>query len=752
MYKKISRIVLVVLVLISLIHVYFISTLSFNYDFDSFFPKGDQDVVYYKEFREKFENDNDYLLIGIKNEEGIFQEEFLNKIHDLSQNLDTVTDVQQVLSLTTLNNQIVSRAGLFTVPFIHLDKKEFDKDSSLIYQYEELIGTFVSADAKSTVILLQNTDMIKITAGDRVVEKVEQLIDGYNFDEVHIAGKIKAQKAYVSKMQKELAIFIGLSSILIVAFLYTAYRSLWGIVLPLVVVFLSAIWILGIMGITNKPIDLMTVLLPTIMLIVGMSDVVHIISKYLDELRQGKNKIKALQVTFKEVGLATLLTSLTTAIGFLTLISADIMPIRQFGIYTAIGVIVAFFLAFTFLPAVLLNLPKPKVADKVTDSFQWKTVLHPMFGWVLRNRKFISIGAIVLTVGSIALITRIQVDAKLIDEVKEGDPLKDDFLYFERTFSGVRPFELAFTLKDSTKSLFDYEVMQEMEKVQTYFDNVYGVNNILSPVSVVKTLNRSMNGGNPSYYTLPSSKKKYNRIKRLLKKFSKRPELQKLISNDKQQARMSGKMNDVGSLQVTHLNSAWMEYKANNPLEWVDVKVTGSATLIDKSNYTLTQNMLEGLGIAFLIVAVIMGILYKSLRIVLIALVPNVIPLLLLGALMGMFDINLNMSISIIFTIAFGIAVDDTIHFMSKLKLELSKGKSLPYAIKRTFISTGKAIIVTSIILSSGFLTLIFSSFNGTFFIGLFISLTLLFAVFADLLLIPVLLLYFYKEKKTTNA
>jgi predicted RND superfamily exporter protein len=155
-----------------------------------------------------------------------------------------------------------------------------------------------------------------------------------------------------------------------------------------------------------------------------------------------------------------------------------------------------------------------------------------------------------------------------------------------------------------------------------------------------------------------------------------------------------------------------------------------------------------GLSIAIVLIGLIMGVLFKSFKMTILSLIPNVIPLIMIAGLIGFFNINLNISTSIIFTIAFGIAVDDTIHFLSKFKIELGKGKSVPYALKRTFLSTGKAIIITSFILMGGFLTLMYSSFNGTFYTGLFISLTLMFAVVADLLLIPSLFLLLYKNKK----
>ena len=188
--------------------------------------------------------------------------------------------------------------------------------------------------------------------------------------------------------------------------------------------------------------------------------------------------------------------------------------------------------------------------------------------------------------------------------------------------------------------------------------------------------------------------------------------------------------------------------RSNVDSSLVALKITGTSLLIDKNNQYLTQNMMEGLGIAFLVIAVIVALLFRSLRMIIIVLIPNVIPLIVVAAIMGYFGITLKLSTSIIFTIAFGIAVDDTIHFISKLKLELDKGKSLLYALKRTYISTGKAIIVTTIILAGGFLTLILSSFGGTYYTGLLVSLTLVLAVLADLTLLPALLIMFFKKSK----
>lgn len=754
MYKKFSRIVIIAIFGITCLFIYFASQINFEYDFESFFSTKDDDLAFYQEFRDQFENDNDFLLIGIHNKEGVFTPSFIKKIDQLTDSLKALPDVEDVQSPTTIKNPVISMMGGFSmVPYIHTeDLSRIKKDSAYIYRYDELIGSFFSEDGEHVAVFVRTTNMIKREASETLLTNIEQLTDSHDFDEVHIAGKIKAEQYYIDRMKIELAIFVSSSILLIILFLWISFRAAWGVILPMIVVLLAVTWCLGAMGLSGRPIDLMTVLMPTIMFVVGMSDVVHIISRYLEELRYGRNKIKAIKTAFKEVGLATLLTSFTTAIGFLTLITSGIRPIQNFGIFTAIGVFLAFILAFTLLPAALINLKKPAIASTSTNKLFWHRHLLPFYGFILKKRHYIAAGAALVLFLSLYGVSQIKVDVRLIDEVQDGDPLKEDFLYFENHFTGVRPFEMAVMVKDSSKNMFSPEVLKEIDKVESYLTSEYGVNRVGSPATVVRMINRALNGGVSEYTKLPETKQGYRKVKRFTDRFTGRDEFDALVTNNQMLGRISGRMEDIGSARTSVKNEKLRAFiRENIDQNLVDMRITGSALLIDKNNESLSVNMMQGLGIAFGVIALIMGLLYRSLKIVFISLIPNIIPLLMIGGIMGFTGIDLKISTSIIFTIAFGIAVDDTIHFMSKLKLEINKGKSLLYAIKRTFLSTGKAIIVTSIILVGGFLTLIMSSFNGTFYTGLLVSLTLLFAVIADLLLIPVLLVYFYRPKKKND-
>lgn len=748
MYKKLARYTLFVTGILSLLFVFAAASLRFDYDFENFFPTGDEDLEFFLEYRTQFENDNDYLLIGIRNKEGIFRQEFLTKLDSVTRALDSLDLSREVISITKLTNPILGPFGVLEPPVLHIHEPErYKQDSLQIYRNESLVGTLVAPAIPAIAILINHEQQISKKEADRLMQQVEAILAPHHFDEVHIAGKARAQAVYIEKMQKELLIFVSASMVLVILFLAIAYRSFWGVWVPLLVVTLTAVWIAGIMSLTGKKLDVMMVLLPTIMFVVGMSDVVHILTKYIEELRNGRHKIKAIKITFREIGMATFLTSVTTAIGFLSLLTASVQPIREFGIYTAAGVFVAFILAFTLLPSILLLLKKPKVASMQRNKLLWLGTLRKVFIWVLRKRQLVLVSASLVIAVSLYGISQLQINTFLLEDIREGDPLKKDFEFFDQHFGGSKPFEMAITVQDSAYSLYDREVLLEIEKMETYLKQTYGVDNIASPLLVVKSIHKAMNGGLQEYFRLPESAQDYRRVRQVVQRFSSSERSLPVAAKENRLGRISGKMADIGSKlskQKNEAMEAFIKQEINTDL--VTFRYTGTSMLIDKNAENLIQNMLQGLGIAFLVIAGIAGLLFRSLRMIIVTLIPNLIPLLMIAGLMGIFGIYLKLSTSIIFTIAFGIAVDDTIHFISKLKIELDKGKSLLYAVKSTFLYTGKAIIITTVILAGGFLTLILSTFGGTFYTGLLVSLTLVFAVVADLSLLPVLLLLFFKR------
>ncbi len=733
MAKAFARIVIFLIVAFTALLAYYAYNIKFDYDFEKFYPESDPDTEFFNDYRERFSTDNDFLLIGINHQKSIFEEQTISKVKNFANELSSLPDVENVVSL-------------FSIPggFFQDSIQNLQQDSTRIFALRQLTESFIDDKSESVCLVLTHKEYLSKTGCDTLVLNINNLLDKYNFKEVHLAGRSTAQLYYLETSEYELSLFIMLGSIILVIILFFTFRTLWGILIPIVVVLLSMLWTVGLMSLFGQAFSPLLIILPTIIFIVGVSDVIHIVSKYLDLLRDGEDKISAIKKSFREVGLATFLTSVTTAVGFLTLAISDIEPIKEFGLYTALGVMVAYILAFTLLPSILILSPRPQNrAIQVGGKF-WKSKLNKLLYFIIRQKKSVAIVSLLLVVISLIGISNIEVNNFVLEDVKKDNPIRKNFEFFEERFSGARPFEMQITVVDAEKNVFSKDVLLEINKLEEYLKTNYGVSSIISPISIVKLANFNMELGAENSLELPSSKRKLKQIEGIIKNAL---ESRAFVSDDLKISRISGRAEDLGSKVYRRKNSELQKFiDANINQSLLKTKLTGSAELIDKNNKGLAMTLLQGLIIAFLVVIVIVGIIFKSLRMILIALIPNALPLIFVGGIIGYLGVDINISISIVFTIAFGIAVDDTLHFLNKLKIELSKGKPLALALRTTFISSGKAIIITTIVLCAGFVSLMGSTFTGTMYVGILVSVTLFMAVICDLFLLPILILKFYKK------
>ena len=753
-YRKPSIITVIVITAITFFMGWRASQMEFDYNFETFFPKDDPATLKFLEHRDQFITDNDYVLIAIRNEKGVFQKDFLTKINRLTKRIEEQTWAEYVVSPSNIAFPVKDPlfGMLSNVPYLHFDKpKKYESDSTRIFNSPELAGSYFSSDGKSILIYVRHTSRLGENGCRGLAANTNEILAEFEFNEHHIAGRCDAQVYYIDLMQTELVLFVGASVLLIILFLFLSYRSLWGVWVPAVVIITAVIWTLGLMELTGKKIDMILSILPTIMFVIGLSDAIHLISKYLEELREGKTQVEAITIAYKEVGLATFFTSLTTAIGFLTLLTSSIMPIIDLGIYVACGVAIAFLLTYTLMPAIILLTKPLKVAEIENKETFWYRVLHGMFRWLIRNKKASVLGFAVIMLLSVLGCSKIILNNYLLEDLKEDNYLQQGFRFIENNFDGCRPYELAIWVEDSNKTIYDIDVLQHIEEVETYLQTEHELGFVISPVAIVKAANKAQNGGKQKFYKLPEREKELNKIVKELKKFQKMDVISSVVSRDLRKSRIAGRTSDVGSYRLAELDAKLTEYMKEHE-GIIGFNITGTAHLIDINNSYISKNVLQGLLIAFAVIALIVFLMFRSFKLVIFSLIVNILPLVMIGGIMGFTGIDLKMSTAIIFTIAFGIAVDDTIHFLSKLRHELRQGKSMFYAIKRSYLSTGKAIVVTSLILCGGFLTLALSDFLGTANIGLLISLTLLFAVLSDLVLLPALLLLFpIKKKKLQN-
>ncbi|HRH71152.1 MAG TPA: MMPL family transporter [Flavobacteriales bacterium] len=720
-----------------------------DYDFEKFFPKSDPELDRYMEFRERFGYDNDFLMFGIEREQGVFERALLTRVDSLAAGLERLPLVMKVLSPTRMSEPIITPIGAFETPYLRFwNDSLIPLDSARIWNDPRVRDFFFTDDATAMLVVLNAEPGLSKAKCDSLLVGVRGVLADTGFPDARIVGRIVGQDHYINTMVMETLFFLSASILLLAVFLWSGFRSVHGVVVPIAVVGLAILWQIGFMTALGKPLGILTMLLPTILFVVGMSDVVHILECYLEEIRNGVPRIRAIAVTYYEVGLPTFLTALTSGIGFATLGTASIPPLQEFGLYTAIGVLVAFCLAFTLLPALLILTDPRKLLPATNATSPWDSRLPALFRWTIHNRRAILIGFAVISAMGIAGASRIHVNNYLLEDLPKNDPLKQGFVWFEERFGGVRPFEMEVRTADPAHSIWDLAVLQEMERVQNYLDTGYHVSGIVSPVTVMKSLNKAFNGGDRSFYRLPEDAAECARLAKRTKLLG-RDLLGTIVSADGSSARISGRSVDEGGFIHKGKNAELERFViAHTDPTLVRFDQTGMAYLIDRNNATLSTQMIRGMGLAILLTALIMLWFFRDWRMVLVALIPNLVPLVFIAGVMGLFGIDLKVSTAIIFTISFGIAEDDTIHMLAALRQHLWQGLSPAYALKRTYLRTGKAVTVTSLMLLSGFITLVFSDFASVFYMGVLITLTLGFAFVAELLLLPALVMLLMRRKR----
>ncbi len=741
--EKNSKLVLVLMGVVLLFLGYQASKLQFDYDFEKFFPEENEYLKFYQDYRQSFENDNDFILFAIKSKTSVLDPEFLRNVEVFSDSLRAMPHIRELITPLEMKKMKIRPGSIMPVqtPYLSSEKSKYSrKDSLLLTDPTEPVSAFVDMKEGAVFLILKNIQLISKEKSDILANRLLKLREDQPFERVYMIGKILGQKSYIDIMKLEFITFMIISVILVTILLWFSYRSLWGIAIPVLTVLLAIIGSLGIMQLSGSYLNMMTTLLPVIMLVVGMSDVVHLVSKYLEELKKGKSKIPALKKMVKKVGMATLLTSLTTALGFVTLIGVKMQPVQTFGLYTAIGVLLAFVLALAFITSIFVLRPIPKIVLEKRMKIEWEDALAKLFNFLMKHRSKVILSYVIVTLVALYGSSKVRFDYYLMQDLGMDHPLMVEGRYFEN-FGGIRPFEMAIIPTDEY-SVTDHKVMLEVEKMVKFIEDTIGVKYVASPAFPIQYLNKTLRGDKEAFYKVPSSEKRYEFLLENIKGSDLSEKMNELIDEEKNIARVFGRMVDPGSMKMLENNEKIEEfYQREIDASVLTYQLTGAPYIIDKGGRDISRTIILGLLTAFALIALSMGILFRSVKMAFLSLVPNIFPILLTAGFIGFAKIDLNMSTAIVFTIAFGIAVDDTIHFLSRYHQEIKSGRTNLLAVRRTFISTGKAIIITTIILLGGFISLLFSDFMSTFYIGLFVSMTLLFAVITDLTLLPLLLL-----------
>ncbi|SFT39556.1 hypothetical protein SAMN04489724_0571 [Algoriphagus locisalis] len=737
-------------VLLSLLLLIFRPTPQFNYDFETFFPQNDKDLDFYESFKSQFENDNDYLLIALSNPDGeLLESRFLAKSYAIQSKIQELEKVDTVISILSLKQPVIGIFGLTNRAVLDWsDENSLAKTNANLEQYRPQL---VSKDGNSLLLWIKNEQNISKEDGNILYGAIKDLFAEFALEPRATAGKIQMQGDFIKLMQHEFGMFFGFSILLILILLVLIFRSWWGVVIPLVVLIIGVAWAFGLLLYLGKPMDVMSVMQPTIFMIVGLSALIHFFTHLIKKLKAGVKKEEAISAVYSELLMPVWLTVLTTSLGFISLYFTTIPALQDFGWTTGLGVLVIFLAVIFISPGLLFLIPITN--DFSGDQVEKPGLLHSSFSWQLKHRKWILLKFLGITILCIFLGSKVEINGYLLDNLPVDHPIQKDFEYFDEQFGGSNPLEVFLEVGSGANSLLDLEVLQEMEKIDAKIHELFGEGKTISPLTLIKSINQAQNQGDPKAFALPSAGQR-QRMNRWLDKALESSQL-KVLAQDRKSGRISARAPDLGSLKMTELRTELTDFveKEIDP-DLLTVRWTGTAYLIDKGHKSVTTQMAKGLGVAFLLVGVIVGFLFRSWRISFLLLIPNLIPLLWMLGLMYLLGIEFKLTIAILFTVAFGIAVDDSIHFMSRLKHELNQGKNLIYALKRTYLEAGKAILLTTVVLTAGFGLLIFSQFGVTHFTGLLISASMIFALMADMLLLPLLLLPLKKiwEQKFNNS
>lgn len=735
--------ILLIVAITSILGIYAIKNTKYAVDLERYFPRESPEIKFYEAYKTEFLDSNALSIIAVKTHASVFSPTVIKSIDNLTDSILALQNVSRVSSITNAKFLVqTSFMGLVSFPYVHPDEPQLAiTDSAYIVQDQRMVGTLIASDLKGFSIHVFTKYQLTKEEATLFNDNLQRLIVKGGFNEFHLGGRILGERHILDTLQYEMVLFTLLAAMVVLLVLGFLYKTVWGLLGPLLVIGITTIWTLGIMAIFNTPLGIFSSIVPAILFVIGTSDVVHILHKYIDAIRLGNTKSDSLRIAYLEVGKATLLTTVTTMIGFLTLLSSGIVPVREFGVYTAIGVGIAFVLTYTLYPAFLILTPIPKVATNQSGEKSNKALL-----WVyqLTQTKAKQIIVLFLVLGFVGLWTSFQLKAEsfLTEELPDSHPFKKGEKYIETNYSGLRILELSISLSDSSlnKTLLSYEVLKQIDTLEDYAKTNYSTQSVYSIASLVRSVHEA-NTANVSNKEFPTVDE-FTFLKRDLNRLLNTKQSASIWKKSGEQTRMTGMLPDVGGFATKQNNDSLMRF-SNQHCPDLNVVITGMSHLHDENNQRIVNDMIIGLCIAFFLVSLLIAFVYKSFKLVVIALIPNILPLLLITCVMFALNINLNVSTALIFAIAFGIAVDDTIHFLSRVKMELDKGQELPAATKVAFLTTGRSIVITSVILFAGFMVLTFSGLSSTYNFGVLVSLTILFAVFTDLLLLPILLKWF---------
>ncbi len=766
MWLKVSSIILrnkilllIVLALLTVFLGYNARNVEMSYEYSSLLPKKDQAYKDYKKFVEVFGEEGNLIVIGTQDAD-FFDLAHFTRWQRLCKELSAIDGVENLISVSNSYNLVKdTEKKQFDVVKVFPDtlqsQNELDDYAGILKSlpfYNRLLYN-KETDAYLLAITV-NKEKMKSKDREQLVRSIQKVGRQFEQDEnvkLHYSGLPYIRVVNSIKIKRELYLFSVLALVICIIVLFIFFRSFKAVFFPVLIVLIGVVWSMGMLALFGFKITLLTGMIPPLLIVIGIPNSIYMLNKFHHEFVSHGNKIKALQRVIIKIGNATFLTNLTTASGFATFIIVKSNLLKEFGIIASLNIMGLFVLSLLLIPIIFsfIGPPSSKHVKHLENKFI-SNIISQLINITQKHRKPVYITTMVILGVGIYGITLMKTSGYMVDDIPKDDPIYIDLKFFESNFDGLMPLEIMVDTK-KPKGVMQMTTFRKIDELETRLAEYPELSSSLSLLNLLKFAKQAFYNGNEKYYSLPN-----NREKNFILQYAQTGEenanlLHSFMDSTQQITRVSIRMKDVGTKRMEEL---YADFKSDIDSIFTsdnyDVTVTGSSVTSFKGTQYLLKNLFQSLALAIFLISGFMAIMFSSWRMVLMSLIPNVIPLVFTAAIMGYANIPIKASTILVFSIAFGISVDNTIHFLAKYRQELNVtgwdiGRSVVLALKET----GVSMLYTSVVLFFGFGIFSLSSFGGTVAMGVLVSLTLLVAVTSNLILLPSLLSSL--EKLTTT-
>ncbi|HIF48813.1 MAG TPA: hypothetical protein EYQ68_02785 [Cytophagales bacterium] len=731
----------------------------YNYNFSQTVPDSDEDMIFYKNFKKIFGEDGNVFAIGLK-DSSIFDLQVFSNYNKYVQRLESIEGINGVLSLSNLKvltKDAKNKNFKFENLYNPFPETQNELDSLIILSKRQKFYENKILNDNGAITLLITIDKLILNSSDRNDLMVKLINVSENFSQknninLHYAGLPYSRYIMAESVKSELIIFLIISILITSIILFIFFRSWDSVLVPILIIGVVVVWVFGTLSILNYKITLLTGLLPPLIVVIGIPNCVYMLNYYHFSLNKFSSRKKAISHVIKTIGLITLITNLTTAVGFFVLATTDIKVLNEFGIVAGINVIATFFVSIFLFPTIYLILPKPKSKQINYLNYNFLYFLINLFKSIsFEHQKKVFVLSGILIVISLYGVFKIKAVSFLIDDVPSESFLMKDMKFFESNFSGIMPLEIVIDTKKK-RGVRNLNTLKKIDRLENFLKDKSYISDPISIVSFIKASRQAYYNNNPSFYSLPNSRDKNFILRYLSSGYGDNVENENIsksfVDSLGQKIRISLNIADLGSHKMDSILRNVIQPEINNIFGKTnnEVKLTGTTLIFIKGINFLIENLLQSMLLAFFIISLIVSLLFKNIKMVIISLIPNIIPLIIAAGIMGIFGIPLKPSSALVFSIVFGISVDYSIHFLAKFKNELTQTKNVKNAVIKTIEETGRSMIFTSFILFFGFIIFAFSNFGGTIVLGVLTSIILFVAMITNLTLLPSIILYFYNS------